>query len=186
MSYAIRSSLAALLLFVLLLSTTDQAFACSCMMPAPPLEAMANSDAVFAGKVVRIDGQEGAMISSADPIKVVFEVSRVWKGEQNAAISLATARDSASCGFPFMVGEEYLVYANSSETGLTTGLCSRTMQLSAAADDLAALGEGVVPPPAEQSGFSPALWGVAVAAVLLGLGLLGMMVLRKPGASSLP
>ena len=186
MSRVIRTTLAMLLLFVLFALPTDQAYACSCMMPAPPLEAMANSDAVFAGKVVRIDTQEGAITSSADPIKITFEVSRVWKGEQNSAIALATARDSASCGYPFMVGEEYLVYANSSETGLTTGLCSRTMPLSTAGEDLDALGEGIVPLTAEQSGFSPALWGVAVGAVLLGLALLGMMVLRKPGAASLP
>ena len=184
MSRIIRSTLAALLLFILLGSAPDRAFACSCMTPAPPLEAMANSDAVFAGKVVRIDTQEGAITSSADPIKITFEVSRVWKGEQNSAIALATARDSASCGYPFMVGEEYLVYANSSETGLATGLCSRTMPLSTAGQDLAALGEGVAPPPAEQSESSPALWGVAAAAVLLGLALLGMMVLRKPGQQS--
>ena len=184
MSRTIRFLLLSLFLFGLMASTPDQAFACSCIPPRPPLESMADSDAVFVGKVVRIEEEGGAMISSADPVKVVFEVSKVWKGEENAAISLATARDSASCGYDFMAGEEYLVYANSSETGLTTGLCNRTMQLAMADEDLAALGEGVVPTAATQSGLSSQLWLVAIGAVLLGLGLLVAIVLRRPSQQS--
>jgi hypothetical protein len=180
MSRTTRFLLLSLFLFGLMASTPDQAFACSCLPPSPPLESMAGSDAVFAGKVVLVEEGSGAIISSADPIKVVFEVSRVWKGEEKADIALTTARDSASCGYDFMVGGEYLVYANNSETGLTTGLCSRTMPLSMAGEDLAALGEGVVPPAAPASASSPLPWVLAISAVVLGLALLVGLILRKP------
>jgi hypothetical protein len=182
MSRTIRFLLLSLFLFGLMASAPQQAFACSCIPPRPPLEAMADSDAVFAGKVVRIEEEGGAMISSADPVKVVFEVSQVWKGEEDAAIALATARDSASCGYDFMVGEEYLVYAYSSEAGLSTGLCTRTMQLAMADEDLSALGEGVVPAAADSSGLPSLLWVAAIGAVVLGLGLLAAIMLRKPAA----
>jgi len=184
MSRTIRFVLLSLFLFSLIFSFPDQTFACSCIPPSPPLESLAGSDAVFAGKVVRIEKEDGIIISSADPVKVVFAVSQVWKGEEKAEIDLTTARDSASCGYDFIVGVEYLVYANNSETGLTTGLCSRTMSLSMADEDLAALGEGVFPPPAPQTSSSSLPWGLAVGAVVIGLALLVALILRKPSRQS--
>ena len=43
------------------------------------------------------------------------------------------------CGFPFVTGQEYLVYAHGSPVRYSTGVCSRTRQLSAASEDLAYL-----------------------------------------------
>jgi hypothetical protein len=172
-----------LILVGFLAASPKQAYACSCIPPSPPLESMASSDAVFSGKVLRIDEEKAPIISSADPVKVVFEVSRVWKGPEEGAIALSTARDSASCGYDFVVGEEYLVYAYNSESGLTTGLCSRTMPLSTAGEDLAALGEGVVPPPVAQPTSSSMSWILAAGAVGIGLALLVAIFLIKPRRS---
>jgi hypothetical protein len=180
MSYIKMSLVGLLLMVVFAVSPAQQAYACSCIPPAPPLESMANSDAVFSGKVMRIDADEAPIMSSADPVKVVFDVSRVWKGAEEGAIALSTARESASCGYNFVVGEEYLVYANTSETGLTTGLCSRTMPLSSAGEDLAALGEGVIPAPAAQPTSSTLPWALAVVAVLAGLVLFAAVFLLRP------
>jgi hypothetical protein len=180
MSYIKISIVSQLLMVVFAVLPGQQAYACSCIPPAPPLESMANSDAVFSGKVMRIDSDEAPIINSADPVKVVFNVSRVWKGPEEGAIALSTARESASCGYNFVVGEEYLVYANNSETGLTTGLCNRTMPLSSAGEDLAALGEGVIPAPAAQPTSSTMPWGLAAGALLAGLVLLAAVILLKP------
>jgi hypothetical protein len=180
MSYIKISLVGLLLMVVFAVSPAQQAYACSCIPPAPPLESMANSDAVFSGKVMRIDADEAPIMSSADPVKVVFDVSRVWKGAEEGAIALSTARESASCGYNFVVGEEYLVYANNSETGLTTGLCNRTMPLSSAGEDLAALGEGVIPAPADQPTASTLSWALAAGAVLAGLVLFAAVFLLKP------
>ncbi len=180
MIYASRFTLVMIILVGFMAATPQQAYACSCIPPSPPLESMATSDAVFSGKVTRIEAEEAPIMSSADPVKVVFEVSRVWKGAEDGAIALSTARDSASCGYDFVAGQEYLVYAHSSESGLTTGLCTRTMPLSAAGEDLAALGEGVVPAPVAQPASTSIPWVLAAGAVGIGLVLLAAIYLKKP------
>jgi hypothetical protein len=180
MSFPVRSLLMLIFLIGLLIATPYRAYACSCLPPRPPLESMANSDAVFSGKVVRIDSEDAVIMSSADPVNVVFEVSRVWKGDEKGAIALSTARDSASCGYDFVVGEEYLVYANISDTGLTTGLCSRTMPLSSAGEDLAVLGEGTIPVPLSEPTSSAIPWVLTAGAVVIGLTLLAVILLVRP------
>ena len=55
------------------------------------------------------------MISSADPVKVTFEVSKIWKGPDYKTLVVTTARDGASCGYPFKQDEEYIVYAYGEE-----------------------------------------------------------------------
>ena len=181
--FVLKFVLVVLILAGLMSASPQQAYACSCIPPRPPLESMANSDGVFAGKVLRIEAEEGLLINSADPVKVVFEVSRVWKGAEEGAIALSTARDSASCGYDFIVGEEYLVYANNGESGLTTGLCTRTMPLSTAGEDLAALGEGAVPAPVAQPSTSSTPWMLAAGAVGIGLALLAAIYFIKPRRS---
>jgi hypothetical protein len=118
-------------------------FACSCIAPGPPEEALASSTAVFAGKVTEIVAP--ANLGGAEPMRVTFEVSQGWKGAEQKTIVVHTSGSSASCGFEFAQGQEYLVYASESEGTLQTGLCSRTAQLAMAGDDLAVLGEGTVP-----------------------------------------
>jgi hypothetical protein len=118
-------------------------FACSCVPPPPPAEALANSTAVFAGQVTEIVAP--ANLGGPDPVQVTFAVSKGWKGAEQPTIVLNTSGSSASCGFEFVKGQEYLVYATTFEGRLETGLCTRTAQLDLAGDDLAALGDGTVP-----------------------------------------
>ena len=120
-------------------------FACSCVPPGSPAEERAASAAVFSGKVVDVDVPGGTITNSADPVKVTLEVLRVWKGPAQPTLVVTTARDSASCGFNFTQGQEYLVYARGTATDLSASLCSRTRLLSEGAEDMAALGEGTRP-----------------------------------------
>lgn len=131
-----------------------RAFACSCMMPGPPAEAAAQSEAVFSGTVSEV-------APGANGVLVTFDVDNVWKGPSGPQLTLATASDSASCGYSFVAGEQYLVYANPQDGQLATGLCSRTAPIANAADDLAALGAGQAPnpgvvPPTEVPADQPA------------------------------
>jgi hypothetical protein len=115
-------------------------YACSCM-PAPPVEEeFKNVSAVFSGKVVDITEESGM-----DPIKVTFQVDRIWKGISETEVSVFTGRDSAGCGYHFEVDESYLIYATETEGKLTTGLCSLTKELSLADEDISILGEGKFP-----------------------------------------
>jgi len=137
-----------LLLFIvgsLLVVNTAIVNACSCVQPAPPKESLEQSTAVFAGKVIDIDVPSGIIVSSADPVKVTFEVSKIWKGPDYETLVLTTARDGASCGYGFKENEEYIVYAYGEENKLSTGICSRTRLLANAQEDLQDLGVGDLP-----------------------------------------
>lgn len=182
-----RSLVAILTVLVLVAASWQPTFACSCIMPPPPLDALASSDAVFSGRVTgQFDANLGPMVSSADPVRYTFEVKQVWKGAANPSIVVSSARDGASCGYTFEQGREYLVYANTLEGGLETSLCSRTAQLAQAQDDLAALGEGqtVAPAAAESPSIMPWIVGgviavLIVAVVVFGAGLV-MFQKREP------
>jgi len=123
------------------------AFACSCAMPPPPGEALAQAAAVFAGTVTAIDipvSPDGS-VGSADPVTVTLDVSRTWKGPTHAWLQVTTVRSDASCGYPFERGQAYLVYAGGDDTLLAVSTCGRTRMLTNAGEDLAALGEGQPP-----------------------------------------
>jgi hypothetical protein len=116
--------------------------ACSCLSPDPPVVARAQASALFSGQVVSIDAPGGLIISSADPVRVTFQVETVWKRPRFGRLVVTTAHGSASCGYPFTQGVRYLVYARGASTDLQVSLCSRTRPLSSAAKDLTALGTG--------------------------------------------
>lgn len=113
-------------------------YACSCMQPGPPAEASAGAVAVFAGTV--------NSISPANPatgaVLVTFDVQQTWKGPEGPQLTIVTSDNSASCGYAFAQGEEYLVYGYAQEGQISTGLCSRTAPLASAGEDLAFLGAG--------------------------------------------
>jgi hypothetical protein len=139
------------LLFAIVVSMlaieTESAYACSCVAPGPPDEELANSVAVFTGKVVAVAKplSNFGPVSSADPIKVTFQVYNVWKGSVSQTTTITTSRSSASCGYTFEKGREYFVYAHGSENDLFVSLCSRTQPLDSAEEDLVILGAGALP-----------------------------------------
>jgi len=107
--------------------------------------ALGEADAVFSGTVVakedvnkpRADG----VIGSMDPVEYTIAVLEVWKGELADTVAVRTARFSASCGFPFEIGTQYLIYADTGAgTGcLRTNLCTGTKPLEYADQDIAEL-----------------------------------------------
>ncbi|MFO7167239.1 MAG: hypothetical protein DIU80_004350 [Chloroflexota bacterium] len=163
------------------------AAACSCPPKQSPGAALADSHAVFAGRVVRLrqPGPQVALTSTFPfftygvpahaPLHVTLEVSQVWRGPSQRTTDLYTARFAAGCGFLFVLGREYLVYAvENAREQLVTYRCSRTSELGDAGEDLAFLGPGIRPaagsPPSAVWGW--ALWGAGAcvaAAALAGL-----------------
>ncbi len=137
-------------IFAFLLFLNSEVWACTCIR-VPPEESFERSTAVFAGRVVEKEFSKSIPelilrgYSSADPVKVTFEVSEIWRGPDYKTIVLTTAVSEASCGYSFREGEEYLVYAYGKENRLETGLCSGTKLLSEAQADILAFGEGKVP-----------------------------------------
>ena len=132
----------------------DAAHGCSCMQPGSPIGELEQASTVFRGTVTSVREYQNLfsnIISSTDPTTVEFDVATVWKGDLPAAASFTTARLGGSCGFEFVEGQEYVVY---SRDGSTVNLCSRTMEIERATEDLLALGPGRPPGagPASEAG----------------------------------
>lgn len=131
----------------LLVLSANAASACSCI-PTTPQQSLKNSGTVFAGRVIDVVDEGEMRPEVSRPLlgfKVTFEVSNVWKGQPNRQFVVRTSGSSASCGYSFEKGKEYLVYASNQGSQLETGLCSGTKPLANARPDLAVLGRGTTP-----------------------------------------
>lgn len=121
-----------------LLAPTTQARACTCIVPGTPRDELAQSSAVFTGTVSSI---RPALLPLDTGKTVTFDVDQTWKGVTDKKMTVATAKDSAECGFPFTADQQYLVYArNEGGQRLSASLCSRTKELARAQTDLDELG----------------------------------------------
>ena len=137
---------------------------CSCAPKPPPAVARDASAAVFSGRVValldrpvalpdstlqgsqRRNAELAYVGKSVKRLQVTLEVMEVWKGDIAVRTDVYTANECCVCGFPFELGKEYLIYAGRASSGhLGVSLCSRTRELSRAADDVTALGPGAAP-----------------------------------------
>lgn len=136
---------------LLLLLAPKPCAACSCEgPPGTPMEELASHDVVLAGRIVEI--VEPADFRRQEYLLVTFAVSSVWKGEVPQVVTVSTAPNGALCGYPFELGEQYLVYGYSSVDGLHAGLCSlRTNVLSAATEDTQQLGDPIATWPVDDS-----------------------------------
>jgi hypothetical protein len=69
---------------------------------------------------------------------VRFAVSQSYRGISGTTAETITGNGGGDCGYPFRVGESYLVYAyqNPKDNKLYAGICSRTRLLSEASEDL--------------------------------------------------
>lgn len=114
------------------------ASACSCMSPPAPKVALANSAAVFVGRVTSVEKGEFSN-------KFQFAISKQWKGVKGKSASIVTATSSAACGINFDSDRDYLVYAFKTEGDdqLRTNLCTRTTRAADATTDMAELGAPV-------------------------------------------
>ena len=135
------------------LGTPGPVYACSCVAPGTPLEELEQSSAVFAGRVVSAqhsyDPKSGSVIRERDDRSTIgFEVDAVWKGTVHEDMYITTPPTGGSCGFTFIEGEEYIVYAydsNYDDGGYSTGICTRTALLGEAQEDLDEFGQGQAP-----------------------------------------
>lgn len=143
MRYVILTILALLLL-------SDAASACSCIVPGEfdAAAQLAENDAVFAGKVTRVEelskrqqvGEKTLLLDRQ--FRVTFQVKRLWKGRATRAnsITIITQGDSAACGYNFEKDREYLVFAMKENDVLNVSLCSETAQLEKGESKVKALG----------------------------------------------
>lgn len=121
------------------------AAACDCAPPPDPQAALGAADAVFAGRVIGLTlvprvSEDPSSSFAVEDVAATIAVSAVWKGKPTEWVTVYTAFTCCICGYPFELGQTYLVYATQPDDRLTTSICSRTRPLDKAKDDLAALG----------------------------------------------
>lgn len=127
-------AVAALLALVALPSRAD---ACSCVAGAPLCQTFWSTPLVFSGTVTEIEPvpSENPRLMSTRRI-VRFRVGRTWRGDASGTIEIGTGMGGGDCGYNFVKGEQYLVFASGSPGRYSTGICSRTRPLDTAAEDL--------------------------------------------------
>jgi hypothetical protein len=110
---------------------SGSAVACSCI-PQSDAKLRAQADAIFSGTVTaRLDRNPGPSISSADPIEYTFAVERTAKGTVTDSQVVTSARDGATCGCSFPVGQRFAVYANRRDGVLWANVCGGSRPLAA-------------------------------------------------------
>jgi hypothetical protein len=150
-------------------SHVPAAWACSCLERPQP-EQVAVSDVVVTGVVVdarpRLWRHDGEW---------VIDVEEVWKGAPPDPVAVRTNKYGASCGWHFVIGSRYKIYASARGDTLYTSLCS--------GNDLVATGPGLSP-------ARPSLWrtpfaiGTLVTAGVVGPFLVPWLIRRRPQPSS--
>jgi hypothetical protein len=106
-------------------------------MAESPEEALARAAAIFEGRVVSVTAQDGTN-------RVVLAVTQSWRGVSHETVTVETAILESACGYPFEVGQSYLVYTEPGDR-LQVSLCSRTRSAAGADEDRRALGSGTIP-----------------------------------------
>lgn len=120
------------------LTHPSEASACSCMQLSPS-EGLSSSYAVFTGEVIEIQPNDATRFGG---LEITLRVKQVWKGELDEQIKVHTAGSSAACGYGFVKGSTYLVYAVRDDADpLRVSLCSRTAPIEDAKEDLVFLGK---------------------------------------------
>ena len=111
------------------------AFACRCGSKPPIVDAVAQNDVVFLGRLTRLEfvrrsESELAAKRDASIEVVVCEFSEVeaFKGaaDEKKRITIVTSTTGAACAYPFQIGMWYLVYAKVRDGELTTYICDCT------------------------------------------------------------
>jgi hypothetical protein len=138
------------------------AAACSCA----PLTKQAHAEhaaLVFTGIVTDVTVHGAPLVmSSIDPVEVVFAVEKVYKGQVTKTTTVWTVREGASCGYRFEMGRRYTVFSHGWEGRFGASLCSGNVEGPIVADSY---GLGVGSPP----GADPFPWvrSAIVAGVIL-------------------
>jgi hypothetical protein len=134
---------------LIVLAGARAAESCSCIGPNPACAAVFHTDAVFTGQVMAIADPQGARPGTFPTRRVHLRVTEAFKGVTAQEVDVDTGLGGGDCGYPFIVGVSYVVFASQRQAGapLATGICSPTRLVAGADADLAFLRSLAAPPP---------------------------------------
>jgi hypothetical protein len=165
----LRAAKVALTLAALIVTPSVEALACPCKGVPSPADDFRDAQAVFLGKVLWTQYEDGETIAGAG-----FRVETSWKGTDADEVKVNTLNNT--CGIKFREGESYVVYARSFSGDLLTNACSRTAPVIEASEQMTDLrGRATLPLAPTDGGKS----GVALLTGLFVLSFLGVGLLLK-------
>jgi len=115
---------------VLLVIGLDSAvLGCSCMGRQPIVKSYSEAAVVFVGTVSKMSHADSR--SGFSNLRVSFIVDKPLKRVKTEQVDIFTSSQGTACGFPFEVGNMYLVYGYGDENpgSNTTNICVRTRYL---------------------------------------------------------
>jgi exopolysaccharide biosynthesis protein len=115
-----------LMIVVATAMTASPCWACSCIPNDTKKDKAKRADVVFTGTVTSITDTDPSDQSA--PLKVQFEVAKVYKGYPKEVTHVYTPKDGAMCGATFEVGKKYTVFAQINGGQKETSNCSGTKQ----------------------------------------------------------
>ncbi len=123
---------------VTMVAAPAPALACSCTISGPPCQATWQATDVFAAEVLDVETETMERDGFTFPIRrrVRLRVESSWHGEASGEVALVTGGGGGDCGYEFVEGRRYLVYAQRAGDRLTTNSCTRTRPLDDAQEDL--------------------------------------------------
>lgn len=121
-----------LLAFVIYILAAPATFACSCVDYQINRRAFRDAKSVFIGTPIDSwlmgqDADDESRESSIFGMQVKFKVEKSWKGIKSSEIIITSDSDltvSIPCGFRFLKGKKYLVYAYGGKLEAAT-MCAR-------------------------------------------------------------
>ncbi len=100
----------------------SDAHACSCFPPPPVEEALDRADIVIYGQCYRFTFHPESHRTA------LIKVLRTFKGEDEESefLEIDTQVDSGMCGYSFVAGQHYIIYATKIDGRYSTNICTRT------------------------------------------------------------
>lgn len=124
----------AILIFILLFSIGS--YACDCDGILTIEKAYNQSETVFLGKIISVKPYNSKISKNGDEIVeeysniiVKIEITNTFKGSSKNIVEIITGIGGGDCGYDFIVGEEYLIFAydNGIYTDKNDGIMETTM-----------------------------------------------------------
>jgi len=109
-----------LIFTIISLCFSSKIFGCTCLNNNSIIEDYNEASIIFVGNV----------ISHSDTNGYLFTVQNNFKGALNSVVYVNTGLGGGDCGYPFKIGESYLVFAYEHNLNYYTDICTRTAEYS--------------------------------------------------------
>ncbi len=116
---------------------------CTCpALPTDIVSSINNSPLIFTGRVANIVASSNRLNN-----RIYFFVNTLFRGRTRSnRIIINSPNTNANCGYPFVIGNDYLVYTSyDANRNLMINQCSRTNALANSCNDLVTLSSYLLP-----------------------------------------